>query len=55
MQGLLITIAVILIALWLIGFVFHVVIGTIGLAIHFAPIIAIILIVYVLLKRKNSV
>ena len=55
MQGCLIAIAVILIALWLAGFVFHLLFHAIGLAIHFAPIIAIILIVYVLLKRKGSV
>jgi hypothetical protein len=55
MQGLLITIAVILIGLWIISLVFHLLAGIFALLIHLAPVIAVILIIYILVQRKNSI
>jgi hypothetical protein len=53
MQSILIFIAVLLLVLWIASFIFGLLLHTIGLAIHFAPLIALILIVYVLMTRKS--
>lgn len=55
MRIFLLLIASLLLIFWIVGFIFRVLIGTIGLAIHFAPLVAIVILGYLFFTRKANI
>ena len=54
LEVILIAIAALLLIVWLASFVFGVLLHLIGFVLHFAPWIALILIIFVLVRRRSS-